>query len=451
MDSYQITFELSQPFRPIEQLLAVLPADSVKALPESCQQLMLNPDSPIIDIYSRDIPIDPNGKILPWLWVVLLPFIDESRIVSAMQLCESGLTDEERRRNTFGTSLMFLHNGHALGISSLSHIDYSVQCDSEKSSYKFPPSIGEGITGFLSVRSDLVREFGLQDIVRAPNRPLGAFQDIAANRVLCFVYNFPPESNHQSILLTGVDQGTKVLSDFDGIVSRPKLNKGRFNIADIAERMREERATGAPQPYQRMIHSGLGKYPSYPPEPSREDNHLYHKSTKDYSHDYSDRQFNNQGYRSNREYQSGQSYGGTSRLSARGGYDGHTRDRDREYSSHDFRYSHQQFNYPDNRAHNDRYTFHPPPLYSRPQYSPPSYSSHPDNRQYGFYHSATQSFPPRSRAPPIPQFSGHTHVEQTSGAPQSLANIRHQISHPASQENRYNPQPSNHRDPRMRR
>ena len=29
-------------------------------------------------------PVDPNGKAMPWLWVVLLPFIDEPRLLAAM-------------------------------------------------------------------------------------------------------------------------------------------------------------------------------------------------------------------------------------------------------------------------------------------------------------------------------------------------------------------------------
>jgi 5'-3' exonuclease len=41
-------------------------------------------ESPIIDFYPKDVPTDPNGKAMPWLWVVLLPFIDEDRLLSAL-------------------------------------------------------------------------------------------------------------------------------------------------------------------------------------------------------------------------------------------------------------------------------------------------------------------------------------------------------------------------------
>jgi len=78
------SFELSTPFNPVEQLLAVLPSDSAHAVPKPARWLMMDEESPIIDFYPRDVPVDPNGKAMPWLWVVLLPFIDEDRLLAAM-------------------------------------------------------------------------------------------------------------------------------------------------------------------------------------------------------------------------------------------------------------------------------------------------------------------------------------------------------------------------------
>ena len=43
--------------------LQVLPAESVAALPQACQPLMVDPASPIYDLYGSDAPIDPNGKV----------------------------------------------------------------------------------------------------------------------------------------------------------------------------------------------------------------------------------------------------------------------------------------------------------------------------------------------------------------------------------------------------
>ena len=78
------SFELNEPFKPVEQLLAVLPDDSSHAVPKETRWLMGDPESPIIDFYPTDVPCDPNGKAMPWLWVVLLPFIDEDRLMAAL-------------------------------------------------------------------------------------------------------------------------------------------------------------------------------------------------------------------------------------------------------------------------------------------------------------------------------------------------------------------------------
>jgi 5'-3' exoribonuclease 2 len=76
--------ELNAPFNPVEQLMAVLPSDSAHAVPKASRWLMLDEESPIIAFYPSQVPVDPNGKAMPWLWVVLLPFIDEERLISAM-------------------------------------------------------------------------------------------------------------------------------------------------------------------------------------------------------------------------------------------------------------------------------------------------------------------------------------------------------------------------------
>jgi 5'-3' exoribonuclease 2 len=78
------SLEASKPFNPVEQLMAVLPSDSAHAIPAAARWLMTDPESPIIDFYPSDVLVDPNGKAMPWLWVVLLPFIDEDRLLAAL-------------------------------------------------------------------------------------------------------------------------------------------------------------------------------------------------------------------------------------------------------------------------------------------------------------------------------------------------------------------------------
>ncbi|XP_072264021.1 5'-3' exoribonuclease 1 [Pyxicephalus adspersus] len=95
----KLKFDLGKPFMPFEQLLAVLPAASKDLLPQAYQSLMISQDSPIIDYYPQDFKTDLNGKQQEWEAVVLIPFIDETRLLEAMEPCNKRLTEEEKNRN----------------------------------------------------------------------------------------------------------------------------------------------------------------------------------------------------------------------------------------------------------------------------------------------------------------------------------------------------------------
>lgn len=56
----------TKPFKPLEQLMGVFPAASRSHVPEPWGQLMIDPDSPIIDFYPEDFKIDLNGKKFAW-------------------------------------------------------------------------------------------------------------------------------------------------------------------------------------------------------------------------------------------------------------------------------------------------------------------------------------------------------------------------------------------------
>jgi len=68
---------------------------------------MTDPHSPIIDFYPTELELDMNGKKADWEAVVKIPFIDEKRLLKAMSSYEKQLTKEERKRNSFGESLLF--------------------------------------------------------------------------------------------------------------------------------------------------------------------------------------------------------------------------------------------------------------------------------------------------------------------------------------------------------
>uniref|UniRef100_A0A8C0F0G4 5'-3' exoribonuclease 1 n=1 Tax=Bubo bubo TaxID=30461 RepID=A0A8C0F0G4_BUBBB len=109
----KIKFELGKPFMPFEQLLAVLPAASKDLLPKCYQHLMISQDSPIIEYYPLDFKTDLNGKQQEWEAVVLIPFIDEKRLLQAMESCNKCLKEEEKRRNTHSACLMYWYDKDA--------------------------------------------------------------------------------------------------------------------------------------------------------------------------------------------------------------------------------------------------------------------------------------------------------------------------------------------------
>lgn len=110
----ETSFDKGKPFKPFEQLMGVLPASSNHAIPEIFHDLMSNPASEIIDFYPEDFQVDLNGKKFAWQGVVLLPFIDEHRLLAAMEKKYPQLSDDEKSRNTMGRDVLLISDGHPL-------------------------------------------------------------------------------------------------------------------------------------------------------------------------------------------------------------------------------------------------------------------------------------------------------------------------------------------------
>ncbi|XP_003702478.2 5'-3' exoribonuclease pacman [Megachile rotundata] len=112
----KLEFELGEPFLPFEQLLAVLPPYSKELLPSAFQPLLTEEQSPIIDYYPMDFETDLNGKTLEWEAVILIPFIDATRLVDAMAPHYDKLTPEEKARNKHGPMYCYTHTEENLGV-----------------------------------------------------------------------------------------------------------------------------------------------------------------------------------------------------------------------------------------------------------------------------------------------------------------------------------------------
>uniref|UniRef100_A0A8C4QD29 Uncharacterized protein n=1 Tax=Eptatretus burgeri TaxID=7764 RepID=A0A8C4QD29_EPTBU len=108
-----LNFNYGAPFRPFEQLLAVLPPASRELLPLCYQNLMIDPSSPILEFYPEEFHTDLNGKQQDWEAVVLIPFVNEIRLLAAMSPYNHHLTDEEKRRNEHGLCLLYTFDSMA--------------------------------------------------------------------------------------------------------------------------------------------------------------------------------------------------------------------------------------------------------------------------------------------------------------------------------------------------
>lgn len=65
--------------------MAVLSPKSSHAIPECLRPVMEDPMSEIIDFYPTDFYTDTKGKKFAWMGEVILPFIEEDRLLKAIE------------------------------------------------------------------------------------------------------------------------------------------------------------------------------------------------------------------------------------------------------------------------------------------------------------------------------------------------------------------------------
>ncbi|KAK6926237.1 Xrn1, helical domain [Dillenia turbinata] len=190
LNELEIHFTLGEPFKPLIQLMGVLPAASAHALPSSYRRLMTDESSPILDFYPSDFKLDMNGKRFSWQAVSKLPFIEESRLLSEIVKLEHTLTDEERQRNSHGLDLLFVHTSHPLGPVVLAFFknDHSEVLRFEKR-LPIDPELSGGMNGYvcLSDKPACADEI---------DSPIGDLELIRQNKVLSVFYELPAVHCH---------------------------------------------------------------------------------------------------------------------------------------------------------------------------------------------------------------------------------------------------------------
>jgi len=232
------SFDLGTPFKPVEQLMAVFPSDSSHAIPKSIRWYMSDPESPIIDFYPREIVCDPNGKAMPWLWVVLLPFIDEERLLAAVRPGESKWSDYEQLCNARGLDdgYVFCHISHQLA-SSLTPV-----IDSKNKNEKLMIE-DAGIFGQLRLPlSNEVYPLDKKSVVHPPATSNRIHTNdleqlltspIDPNAALCCAFTEPKKEIHMSTLLKDATPPEPALRQDDFRIRRPRLNRGGGTIASM--------------------------------------------------------------------------------------------------------------------------------------------------------------------------------------------------------------------------
>ncbi|KAG1696283.1 hypothetical protein DVH05_018829 [Phytophthora capsici] len=225
IDRFEINFEEGLPFHPFEQLMGVFPAGSSHAIPKPYRWLMSDPESPIIDFYPKEIPVDPNGKAMPWLWVVLLPFIDEGRLLEAMKEPNQKLNDAEKKRNArFGKEVVFYHTKCPVTKNPPTTELAEAQAD---------PQISQSFNGTLIYIEALY--FPIGGIVPSPEKAQRHLLDIPNNQCYSFQYRLPPTLPHLSVILDGAQPPSPVLiTENDKRITIPFFGKANINIVDLA-------------------------------------------------------------------------------------------------------------------------------------------------------------------------------------------------------------------------
>lgn len=108
----EISLEIGQVFKPFQQLMAVLPDSSKTLLPE-CYQWLFGSNSPVANFYPRKFVVDMDGVKTPWGGMTLIPFIDPTGLLSAMEQAYGGgpaLSPAEIKRDEFRGARSFQYD-----------------------------------------------------------------------------------------------------------------------------------------------------------------------------------------------------------------------------------------------------------------------------------------------------------------------------------------------------
>lgn len=197
----KVIFQRGSPFKPFDQLMAVLPPMSAQALPHLYQSLMTADDSSILDLYPNDFEVDTDGKRFLWQGICKLPFIEEERLLAETKKIESELSEEEAKRNAENVDKLLLHSSEPLSLWIISTFNESSTIE-QNSSIKIDTSLSGDITGFVHPKRD-------------PENAGDSSGLAIEHDVLCVYYDPPCFSLHIPRVLEGTVIPDPVVSESD--------------------------------------------------------------------------------------------------------------------------------------------------------------------------------------------------------------------------------------------
>ncbi|CAG8704186.1 12817_t:CDS:2, partial [Dentiscutata heterogama] len=178
-------------------------------LPVPFHKLMTSQDSEIIDFYPNDFTIDLNGKRYAWQGVVLLPFIEESRLLKAVESVYPHLEADEIARNALGSEILCFSNKHKLYEELC--VLYSLR--SNEKPVALDPMISDKLVGFVTRDPNCIPDSTFCTPLSGKNT-----HDIVNDKSLSVTYYLPAKtSSHKSILLRNVKLDPPMLTreDYD--------------------------------------------------------------------------------------------------------------------------------------------------------------------------------------------------------------------------------------------
>lgn len=199
----------TKPFKPLEQLMGVFPAASKQHLPEPWAELMCDSESAIIDFYPINFRVDLNGKKYAWQGVALLPFVDERRLLKALETVYPLLTEEEKRRNQRGDDRLYVSRWHKARDYLVGFYEGSKDYDSE---YPLNTKLFYGLGGTALLAKDVVEPGG------ALYSPIPGCENLHDNGAICVRFRDPKYNDNHIFLavrLKGAEEPLRVLKPGD--------------------------------------------------------------------------------------------------------------------------------------------------------------------------------------------------------------------------------------------